>query len=147
MLKEHISGVGHIALELSDLNAGMHFFNELLGFKIKFKVQFKEHQIVMLKAGKIEIEMWERQNQAPVADATPSSVHHIAIVVKQLDSVVADLKTAGYTALSDIYAPTKGIREVIFSGPDDIRVQFVEQNIPLLIWRALSGDFKNTASD
>jgi hypothetical protein len=27
-------------------------------------------------------------------------------------------------------------------GPGGTRIQFVEQNVPLLIWRAVTGDFE-----
>lgn len=57
MFQKHIIGVDHIALQLPDLSEGLWFFNEFLGFKIRFRVEFEGHQIMMLKAGKIEIEM------------------------------------------------------------------------------------------
>lgn len=71
-------------------------------------------------------------------------VHHLAIQVKQLDSVIAHIKAIGVEVLADIYEPTGGIREAIVQGPGGVRVQFVEQNVPLLIWRAIKGDFKES---
>jgi catechol 2,3-dioxygenase-like lactoylglutathione lyase family enzyme len=57
MIQKNIIGVDHIALQVPNLADGLHFFSELLGFKIKFEVTFEGHKIAMRKAGKIEIEM------------------------------------------------------------------------------------------
>ncbi len=143
MLQKNIVGVDHIALQLPDLDEGLRFFNELLGFKVKFETAFEGHRIVMLRAGKIEIEMWEQRADADSsASASANGVHHLAIGVKGLDDVMAHAKSAGLDVPTDVYEPTRGIREAIVQGPGGTRIQFVEQNIPLLIWRAVTGDFK-----
>ena len=143
MIQNSIVGVNHIALQLSSLEEGMQFFSELLGFKVKFRASFESYEIIMLKAGKIELEMWAGQpNGDWSADRVDIGVHHIAVQVKDLEAVVAHMKDNGIKILADIYEPTQGIREAIVEGPDGVRVQFVEQNIPLLIWRAVRGDFK-----
>jgi len=141
MLQQQIKGMAHIALQLSDLDEGLRFFSEWLGFKVKFEVDFEDHRIVMLNAGRIELEMWEADAAVP-RDETGCSVHHLAIKVKDLDAVMAEMRSRDVTVLADIYEPTRGIREAIVQGPDGIRVQLVEQNVPLLIWRVLTRDFK-----
>lgn len=146
MVAKHVSGVDHIALQLSDLEEGLGFFRDLLGFKTRFEVTFEGLRIVNLQAGKIEIEMWER----PVGDhpGKPSTalnqpgVNHIAIEVSRLEEVLHGIQAQGYELLRDIYQPTEGIREAVVLGPDNLEIQFVEQNIPLLIWRSIRGDFK-----
>ena len=141
VLQNYISGLDHIALQLSNLEEGLHFFQDLLGFKTKFQTAFKGQKLVMLNAGKVELEMWEDTSEV-VAKPAPHGVHHIAVKVRKLDEVMAEIRRAGVDVLTDIYAPTRGIREAIVRGPDDIRVQLVEQNVLLLIWRAVTGDFK-----
>jgi hypothetical protein len=54
-----------------------------------------------------------------------------------------EMRRLGFEIGADVYEPTRGIREAIVLGPDRVRVQFVEQNVPLLIWRAITGDFKS----
>jgi catechol 2,3-dioxygenase-like lactoylglutathione lyase family enzyme len=143
MIQSNIRGIDHIAMQLPSLAEGLEFFHELLGFKIKFEATFEGHRIVMLKSGKIEIEMWEGQKAGDlVMDDSDFGVHHLAIEVKDLEAVVGHMKEIGVEMLADIYEPTRGIREAIFRGPGGVLVQFVEQNIPLLIWRAIKGDFK-----
>jgi catechol 2,3-dioxygenase-like lactoylglutathione lyase family enzyme len=143
MLQKHIVGVDHVALQLPDLDEGLWFFNELLGFKVKFETVFEGQKIVMLQAGKIEIEMWEhREGVEESAPAPANGVHHLAIGVKRLDDVMAHAKKAGLDVLADVYEPTRGIREAMVGGPGGTRIQFVEQNVPLLIWRAVTGDFE-----
>jgi catechol 2,3-dioxygenase-like lactoylglutathione lyase family enzyme len=143
MLRKNIVGVDHIALQLPDLEEGLQFFNKLLGFKIKFQAKFEGRKVVMLQAGKIEIEMWEDKENADSSElALANGVHHIAVQVKKLDDVMTYVKEEGLEVLADIYQPTSGIREAIIRGPGGVRIQFVEQNIPLLIWRTIKGDFK-----
>jgi hypothetical protein len=71
-----------------------------------------------------------------------NAFHHIAVQVKNLDAVMNYMTQTGTEVIADIYEPTQGIREAIVRGPGNLRVQFVEQNIPLLIWRSIKGDFK-----
>jgi hypothetical protein len=59
-----------------------------------------------------------------------------------LEVVMAHMKESGVEVLAEIYEPTDGIREAIVQGPGGVRVQFVEQNIPRLIWRTIKGDFR-----
>jgi methylmalonyl-CoA/ethylmalonyl-CoA epimerase len=143
MIQKNIIGIDHIALQVPELAEGLAFFSDLLGFKINLEVKFEGKKIVMLKAGKIEIEMWAGQSEGKIfSGESDNGVHHLAIRVKNLDGVMAELKAMGVEILTDIYAPTDGIREAIVRGPGGVRVQFVEQNIPRLIWRTIKGDFK-----
>ena len=146
MIAKHVSGINHIALQLSDLEEGLSFFRDLLGFKTKFEVSFEGLRIVNLQAGKIQIEMWERPNgdqpgKPPTALNRPG-VNHVAIEVSHLEDVLHGVQAHGYELLLDIYQPTEGIREAVVLGPDNLEIQFVEQNVPLLIWRSIRGDFK-----
>ncbi|NBD34924.1 MAG: hypothetical protein GVY30_02870 [Chloroflexi bacterium] len=141
MLQQQIKGMVHIALQLSDLDEGLRFFSEWLGFKVKFEVDFEDHRIVMLNAGRIELEMWQADVETSRGE-TGCGVHHLAIEVKDLDVAMAEVRSLDVPVLADIYEPTRGIREAIVQGPDGIRVQLVEQNVPLLIWRAVTGDFE-----
>jgi catechol 2,3-dioxygenase-like lactoylglutathione lyase family enzyme len=140
MYQKNIVGIDHIALQVPDLVEGLRFFHQLLGFKTKREICFENHHIVMLQAGRIEIEMWE--TEAVSLQNSAYAVHHIAVQVKNLDAVVNYMIQAGVDVLVDIYESTQGIREAIVCGPGNIHVQFVEQNIPLLIWRSIKGDFK-----
>jgi catechol 2,3-dioxygenase-like lactoylglutathione lyase family enzyme len=139
------AGIDHIAMQLPDLGEGLRFFHDLLGFKVRLQAEFEEQKIVMLKAGKIEIELWEGKNEGKIhLNDSDYGVHHLAVQVKNLDSVIACMKKRHVKILADIYEPTRGIREAIVQGPGGVRVQFVEQNVPLLIWRTIKGDFRES---
>jgi len=143
MKNKNIVGVDHIALQLPSLEEGLHFFRDLLGFRVSLDVTYDGYQIIMLKAGKIELELWE--NKANGVETAPSmvfGVDHLAIEVKDLDAALDQMRANDIEILVEPYQPTRGIREAIISGPAGVRVQFVEQNIPLLIWRSIKGDFK-----
>lgn len=141
MDKRQYIGIDHIALQVPVLQQGISFFHDLLGFRLVREVEFDGMQIVMLKAGKIEIEMWQAKapGQNPV-DESGIGVHHLAFRVKDLEAAVGQMKSLGIPVLKDIYMPTRGIREALVEGPGCLRLQFVEQNVPLLIWRTLKGE-------
>ena len=143
MIQKNILSIEHIALQLPDLATGLQFFHKLLGFKIGLETEFEGQKLVILKAGKVEIEMWEGTDKGKTAMGDSNyGVHHLAIQVKDLDAVMTYMEERGIKILAGIYEPTRGIRESIVQGPGGVRVQFVEQNVPLLIWRSLKGDFK-----
>lgn len=145
-----IEGFDHIALEVTDLEEGIRFFGDTLGFKERFRMSFDDFEIVMFKAGKIDLEMWQRKRAEAEAQEDPAAsatVHHLAFAVKDLDRALNGIRALGIPVLAGAYAPTRGIREAIIEGPDGLRVQLVEQNVPLLIWRSLRGDFKKHDRD
>ena len=144
MKNENIVGVDHIAIQLPNMEEGLHFFRDLLGFRVSLDVTYDGYQIIMLKAGKIELELWE--NKAEGVETAPSLIYgvdHLAIEVKDLDAALALMHANDIKVLKEPYEPTHGIREAIFLGPAGVRVQFVEQNVPLLIWRSIKGDFRS----
>jgi catechol 2,3-dioxygenase-like lactoylglutathione lyase family enzyme len=149
MLKKYVGGVDHIAVQVSDLAEGLHFFNELLGFKVKFDFAYEDVHIYMLKAGKIDVELWAREHDGRTEGAVEPfrryGVNHVAISVKNLDTVLTQIQQHGYKIAADIYEPTRGIREALIYGPDNLEVQLVEQHIPVLLWRAIKGDFKRSS--
>lgn len=146
MLHQHVQGIGHIAIQVSDLQEGLNFFRDVLGFKVKFETRFEGFHIVMLKAGKLEIEMWQAksdQTALPTAESNDApGVHHLAVNVDNLDLALEDIRALHIPVLQDVYVPTRGLREAIIEGPDCLRIQLVEENVPVLIWRALTGDFR-----
>lgn len=143
MTIKNVLGVDHIALQLPSLIEGLRFFNELLGFKVKLRVTIEGQQIVFLQAGKVELEIWEDSSgDATQLDEATVGVHHLALQVKDLEAIMDYMRDKDVQVLIDIYEPTRGIREAIVQGPGGVRIQFVEQNVPLLIWRSLKGEFK-----
>ncbi len=147
MLNGHVTGIDHIALQLSDLEAGLRFFRDLLGFRIRFEFEYEGTRVVMLRAGKVDIEMWENGETDPPGESQSAAdrvgTHHIAVAVRDIEHVVETVRGQGYRVIEGIYEPTRGIREAIVLGPDGIAVQFVEQHIPTLIWRSIKGEFKS----
>ena len=142
-LKKLIKGVDHIALTVPDLDEGLHFFRDLLGFQKKFDVDFEGHRIAILKAGKINIEIWADPDglmRAP--DSKEYGVHHFGIQVRDIKNVLLLLEDAGVETITGIYEPTDGLKEAIVRGPGGVRVQLVEQNIPRLLLGMISGKSK-----
>jgi len=142
-LKKFISGVDHIALSVPDLEEGLSFFRDLLGFQKKFDVEFEGHRIVILNAGKITIELWaDPDGITKPSDSKEYGVHHFGIKIRDIEAVMPLLEEIGVESITGIYEPTDGLKEAIVRGPGGVRVQLVEQNIPRLLLGMISGKSK-----
>lgn len=144
-----VQGIDHVALQVSDIGEGLRFFRDLLGFDVKYEAEAEGFKVYILQAGKIQLELWE----APGAGSLPRpdsalvrpGLNHIALAVSDLKTVLQYLSDCGYPTIKDIYSPTEGIREAVVLGPDNVEVQFIQQDVPLLIWRTIRGDFRKKA--
>jgi catechol 2,3-dioxygenase-like lactoylglutathione lyase family enzyme len=139
-------GLDHISLLLTDLDEGVRFFHFLLGFPLLAKIQRDDEYVAVLRAGRVNIEIWQRK---PGKDGdckahlrNPRFLNHLAFEVRELDDLLADIVQAGYEVIDDIFEPTDGVREAVVKGPDGIRCKLIEQNITRLIWRSFSGRLK-----
>jgi len=141
-----IEGIDHIALKLSCLDEGLRFFRDLMGFPVKFELEYEGLRVVILQAGKVQLEMWEdvvsESLPRPGRALTRQGVNHLAFAVKHLETVLETMREHGYQVIKDVYEPTQGIREAVILGPDNIDIQLVEQNVSILIWRTIRGDFR-----
>jgi len=146
MINKQVLGVNHLALTVPDLEEGLAFFRDQLGFRKKFEVEFDGYQVVMLKAGKMELEIWaDGAGTIEGPDSAEFGVHHFGVQVKNIEAVLSHMRETGVEILADIYEPTEGLKEAIVRGPGGVRVQFVEENVPRLLWGMISQKSKPTS--
>jgi catechol 2,3-dioxygenase-like lactoylglutathione lyase family enzyme len=78
-----VAGIDHVAILVSDQEKAVVFFRDLLGFKEKFDFVYDGVRIIILKAGKIDLEIWEDRAQAvpecPDAPLQHMGVNHLAL--------------------------------------------------------------------
>jgi catechol-2,3-dioxygenase len=63
MLGSNVIAVDQAALRLTDVDKGLRFFNDILGFKVNFSLQYDGFRVVMLQLGRIGLEMWESRGK------------------------------------------------------------------------------------
>lgn len=143
MARKASMGLDHISLMLSNIEEGMRFFHTILGFPVLTDLRKSDKEVVVVRAGRVHIELWQRDRCSPdnrkTTDKKPVYLNHLAFQVRGLDELMDEVRSAGYEVIEEIYVPTEGVREAMILGPDGLNVQFVEQNISKLLWRTVSG--------
>jgi len=143
-----VRSVGHTGITVSDLDRSVQFYREVLGLPVSDKVHCTG-------------EMFERITGVPGADLDVCFVRapghiiellcyrkpdervrsslrscdpgffHIALKVKDIDSVVTAVGRAGFRALSPVQGvtggPLEGLRVVYVRDPDGVVIELIEE--------------------
>ena len=122
-----ITGLAHIGVKVKDIDASIRFYTELLGFELTHKQTNGTSILAFLSAGTCLLELIQSAVYEP---RTPGQVDHIAVEVKGIEALVADLRAKGVHFLSDDIALCPGlldgVKNIFFTGPDGERLEFFE---------------------
>jgi catechol 2,3-dioxygenase len=93
--------LGHIVLTVSDLEASIRFYRDILGFK---QVSQMGDRGAMFSAGRTHHELFLQQARpgaAPIPEGRPIGLSHFALKIgttdEELRSAIAEVKAAGVT--------------------------------------------------
>lgn len=110
-----IKGVHHIAIGVPDIEAGLAFYCEALGFAVDWRREVSaenekagaavglpgfEAQMAMLKGPNICLELWQYAKPEPRdrrSDPADLGYPHMALAVEDIDAEYERLKAAGMT--------------------------------------------------
>jgi len=124
----------HVALEVSDLDAALSFYTQILGLEVIFEKMDPEHQerfaFLRLEGGNLEL-LQSLHPPIPSGSSTPQAVRpslcpHAAIATQDLEEVIARLKTAGLPILKGPLEIPGQVRWLYFSDPDGNILEFVQ---------------------
>ena len=138
--------IDHIGVVVNDLRAAKQFFLDL-GFTVQGEaeessdlldkvvgIEGARSQIVFLATpdGQTKLELTKFLNPADKAVPQESVMYghgykHIALVVEDIDSIVADLKAKGMDILVDVYNYQDIYKLCYFRGPEGILVELAEE--------------------
>ena len=125
--KGKITGLAHIGIKVKDIDASIKFYTEVLGFELTHKQQNGSSVLAFLNIGTCLIELIQSAVYEP---RTSGQVDHIAVEVKGIEALVADLKAKGVQFLSDEISLCPGlldgVKNIFFVGPDGERFEFFE---------------------
>jgi methylmalonyl-CoA/ethylmalonyl-CoA epimerase len=115
--------IEHIGMAVKDLEKTVKFYEDVLGLeKIRIeKVEDQGVKIAFLKIGESKVELLEPLNEdSPIAkyiDKRNQGIHHMAILVDDIEDKIEDMKEKGTRFIGD--KPTRGAdgMKIIFAHP------------------------------
>ena len=126
-------GFHHISMQVSDLNASIHFYTEGLGFKLRFSWGLEERRTVLLDTGDgnyLEISQGDSDAFSPTG-----LIRHFAFRTADCDKAIEAARAAGAEVTVEprnvvlSTDPPTPIRIAFFRGPDGEVIEFFQDEI------------------
>ena len=124
-----ITGIGHIALKVHDLDRSLDFYRDRLGFAEMMRINYPDGRLwlVYLRVTDtqfIEIFPGAENERAPGWDG--NAITHVCLEVDDLDAVVAQVEKAGIKLLIEKKIAGDGNRQAWIEDPDGNRIEFMQ---------------------
>ncbi|ASS92888.1 VOC family protein [Peribacillus simplex] len=125
-----IRKIEHTAIIVKDIEKSIRFYTEILGLKLRLRGSGPDREMAFLYLDlqpDVEIELI--QDFEPIVKYQPFGImNHLAFSVNHLNETIGYYMEKGIKFLSDEPKPTlDGGRMILFHGPDDELLQFVER--------------------
>lgn len=120
-----ISGIQHASFIIADLDSAVDFYHGVLGMTLLPDRPDLGYPGVWLQAGQQQIHLLQLPNPDPVEDRPQHGGRdrHVAFEIRDLNSLVETLKTAGIT-----YSLSRSGRRALFCrDPDGNALEFIEE--------------------
>lgn len=124
-----ITGIGHIALKVHDLDRSLDFYRDKLGFDEMMRINYPDGRLwlVYLRITDtqfIEIFPGAENERAPGWDG--NAITHVCLEVDDLDAVVEQVEKAGIKLLIEKKIAGDGNRQAWIEDPDGNRIEFMQ---------------------
>ncbi|WP_319559112.1 VOC family protein [Marispirochaeta sp.] len=128
-LTDNITGFQHLGLPVKDIDQSISFYCGF-GFSVSGRHELEEHggitRVAFLDINGFCLELYQ---PAPgvADDRTTGIINHIALDVKDIDTVYEEINKAGFRVIEGINTlplQANGIKFFMISGPDGERVEF-----------------------
>ncbi len=135
----------HTAISVSDLDASVRFYCDLLGMKLDWRIDHKKSEtldkVVGLKnvdvsyamvsgwGGRIELFQYHSPSGQPYPSDKPVSdkgITHFAFQVEEIDALYEKLAAQGVRFNAPPLVVRQGVKAAYFHDPDGITVEMVE---------------------
>ena len=145
----HVLNVGHTGITVSDIDASIAFFHDVLGFEVSPKVRVSGAVFAALTGvihAEIDVAFVKTPNHAlellqyvsPPRRPRPEAFRsddpgflHVCLKVKDIDRVVSAIGAAGFAAVSSVQTvmegPAKGLRAVYARNHDGVCLELIEE--------------------
>jgi catechol 2,3-dioxygenase-like lactoylglutathione lyase family enzyme len=120
----------HIHLRTPDPEGTAQWFERMLGAEvIRTTQQGKPRIDLKLGGGKIFIAPVKAGDAVNAAPVTPyQGLDHFGLFVKDLDAMIADLRTKGVEFTTEPHVPRPGIKICFLRGPQGISIELLERD-------------------
>ena len=135
----------HVGIVVNDLEKSIHFWRELIGFKVvsdNIEPSPYIEELLSLNATNlrtmkfsdnngfiVELLKFASPSNSPVwqGDLSTTGLTHIALTVENVEQIVNKLNDFSYTSLSKIMKSPNGQAKVVFiNGPENLKLELVE---------------------
>ena len=124
-----ITGIGHIALKVYDLDKSLDFYRDRLGFREMMRIDKPEGGLwlVYLRVTDDQfIEIFPGAENARAPGWNGNAITHVCLAVDDLDAVVDRVTAAGIPLLIDKKTAVDGNRQAWIEDPDGNRIEFMQ---------------------
>ena len=122
--------IHHICVHAKDIDESIAFYRDIFGFTLVGKESSDVDEYAMLKLGTSRLELIQPKPQKESDFGDCGSIAHIGLGVRDIDSVVKDLRAKGIQFLSeeieDKDAPLGGLRTIQMHGPAGEHINLYE---------------------
>ena len=126
-----ITGIGHIALKVRDLDRSLDFYRDRLGFAEMMRINHPDGSLwlVYLRVTDeqfIEIFPGAENDRSPGWNG--NCITHVCLTVDDLDRVVDEIEARGIKLLIEKKTADDGNRQAWIEDPDGNRIEFMQIN-------------------
>lgn len=124
-----ITGIGHIALKVYDLDRSLAFYRDKLGFPEMLRIDRPEGGLwlVYLRiTGEQFIEIFPGAENERSPGWNGNAISHVCLTVDDLDAVVDRVTAAGIPLLIEKKTAADGNRQAWIEDPDGNRIEFMQ---------------------
>lgn len=129
-VKSMIKRVEHVGIMVSDMDHSIKFYEKLLDFKVRIRVNNGQKELVFLTHSGLpgfEIELIQDLQAVPTYSEY-GLVNHLAFVVEDIEKTVSSCRQVGYALQTDIVKKgINGRKTMRFRGPNGEILQLVEE--------------------
>jgi lactoylglutathione lyase len=135
-----ITGLGHVAIKVTDLDRSLDYYVNKLGFPEMLRLHKDDGSVwlVYLRITDdqyLEVFPGAENDRAPGWDA--NGLNHICLTVDNIDPVLAQLSAAGLPLLLPLKTAIDGNRQAWLEDPDGNRLELMEMALDSLQYKAI----------
>lgn len=135
-----ITGIGHVAIKVSDLERSLDYYVNTLGFAEMLRLNKDDGSVWLVylritDAQYLEVFPGADSDRAPGWDA--NGLNHVCLTVDNIDRVLAQVEAAGLKLLLPLKTAVDGNRQAWLEDPDGNRIELMEMAADSLQYKAI----------
>ena len=124
-----LTGIGHVALKVADINRSLAFYRDRLGFQEMMHLDRDDGSLWLVYLRITDTQFLElfpggKGEEAPRLDRT--AINHFCLETADLDATANALRAAGITLTVEPKMGLDGNRQCWIADPDGNRIEFMQ---------------------